>query len=249
MSRIQKQKRLPSPPATCSHGSHAARAGFTLAELLIVITLIVLLMAAALRGMVNSQRTFIFNGASQQVSSLVREARSLAVTGKAQQDYTDYDQDGCFDGVINSHTDPACPSEPDYVTPAHYGIFFNSADGTATLFADLHGSGIEGVYNPPVPATTPIGTFIAGYDLKLAIYTLPPSLDYILDPAATTTIMYSPIFADTDFDADLGISDEFFVFGVKETEGTALSKRCFAIHPVAGVAETTDATGTTSLCI
>lgn len=215
----------------------ADKGGFTLVELLMVMMMVILLSAAALNGIIRSQRTFTFNGTDQQVGAMVREARSLAVTGKAILDYTDYDQDMLDD------------SDNDYVTPAHYGVHFDPATGIMTLFADLHGSGTEGEYDAP---TGGFQVFNMGEDLKIAEYTLPSTLDLLVEGsggAAVDTIMFSPLFADTTFyDSasmmDVDLTGEFFVFGIRENDQASPFERCLAIHPIAGVAETTDATGT-----
>lgn len=218
------------------------RSGFTLVELLLVIMMVVILTAAAINGIIRSQRTFTFNGTDQQVGSLVREARSLAVTGKAVLDYTDYDQDGLDD------------ADADYVTPANYGIHFDTATGTMTLFADMHPESsmtmsIEGEYDAP---TGGFGVYTPGEDIKIAEYTVPGTIDLLAEGSGTTavdTIMFSPIFADTSFfdsvaTTTVDLTGEFFVFGIRENGYASNLERCLVIHPIAGVAETTDATGT-----
>lgn len=215
------------------------KGGFTLIELLIVMMLIVILSAAALTGLFRSQRTFTFNGANQQVGSLFREARSLAVTGKSVVDSTDYDNDG---------------DTTDRVTPANYGIHFTGGvGGTITLFADMHpeSSGMqstEGQYDAPVGFGYEVGK-----DLKFTEYTVPATLDLLVESSdgATTvdTIMFSPLFADTSFYDSIApavrdLTGNFFVFGLRESGYTTNRESCLALHPIAGVAETTDATGT-----
>jgi len=221
---------------------HSARAGFTLIELIVATMLIIFLTAATISGLVRSQRTFTFNGADQQVGSLVRQARSLAVTGKAVPDFYDYDGDGLRDDV------------GDFVTPANYGVYFDSATNTLTLFADLHaysGGGLtEGVYDEPSSGGG-IGQYELNKDLKLAEYVVPPTLSLLSkanDASGVNTVMYSPIFADTAFANDMSVVDLksdglFFIFGLREKPPFA-RENCFAIHPIAGVPETTAATGT-----
>ncbi|MCA9373977.1 type II secretion system protein, partial [Candidatus Peregrinibacteria bacterium] len=89
------------------------RSGYTLIELILVMVVIGVLTVSAVSGILRSRRILTFNAADQQVGSLVREARSLAVTGKAILDYGDYDNDGLDNG------------DNDYVTPAHYGVHFD----------------------------------------------------------------------------------------------------------------------------
>lgn len=215
--------------------------------------LVVLLSAAALTGLFRSQRTFTFNGADQQVGALMREARSLAVTGKSVVDYTDYDQDNCKNA---GNHDVGCTlgaTEDDRVTPANYGIHFDAGTGTMTLFADMHLSGTEGQYDAPVGFGYEVGK-----DLKISEYTVPATLDLLVarydtsGPTISTdidTVMFSPLFADTSFydpvaGAPVDLTGEFFVFGLRENAYSNNRDHCLAIHPIAGVAETTDATGT-----
>lgn len=219
--------------------------GFTLIELVVVITLIIILFAAGITGLITSQRSFIFNNAYQQVISMVREARSLAVSAKAQPDYTDYDQDG-----LDYQTTPQ-NGGPDQVTPAHYGVYINTAENTITLFADTHKSNSstqqEGIYDPP-PPNQPLQTYSSGHDVKLAEYTLPEDMKFIVNPSDEATILYTPLFADTVWQGSGAMNTPFYVFGIEEIKGLTFRKRCFAIHPVSGVPETTQATGTDDLC-
>lgn len=206
------------------------KSGFTLLELLLVIIVTLILAGTAINGIIRSQGIFQFNGAFQNVSSLIREARSYAVTGKAVIDYTDYDGDGCKEGGAIAAHDAGCTlvaGTPDYVTPANYGIHFSG--NTMTLFADLHGSATEGVYDTP-----PAGfmTYAAGKDMRIAEYELPVEYAFAFNPAGVNTIMYSPIFADTSFNDTV---TDFFVFGVKETSGNR--NRCMAVHKVSGIPE------------
>lgn len=227
------------------------RSGFTLVELLLVSILIIFLSASAVLGILRSQRAFRFNSAFQQVGSMVREARSLAVTGRAVIDYTDYDLDGCRNAGNHDAGCTMAAGEDDKVTPAHYGIHFNPSNRTLTLFADMHGSGTEGQFDG-----TPMGAlvFAPGQDMKIAEYTIDPTLDLLVEGSGgmlVDTVMYSPIFADTAFydsvggsSVDLMPTSEFFVFGIRENIPPAFRDACLAIHPIAGVAETTDATST-----
>lgn len=189
-----------------------------------------------MRGLVNSQKSFLFNNTAERVIQLVRESRSLAVTGKAQRDYTDADKDYV----------PAGADSGDYVTPAHYGVYFDTTAGAnkLVLFFDVNvGESVdqnEGVFDMP-SAATGIGQFEAGKDVVIAEFSLDPSMSFILDPATTNTIMFSPIFADTSFDVALG-GTKIFIFGVEETGGAVDRKRCYKIHLVSGVPEVADST-------
>ena len=208
--------------------------GFTLAELIIVIGLLMLIFALSIRGLVNSQQSFIFQNSVEQVVQLVREARSLAVTGKAQPDFTDSDRDGASNVTV----------PPDYVAPAHYGVYFQKASGSTpakiTLFVDLSKGALdsvqnEGVYNAP-GSSIGFGAYdpATGKDVKLAEFTLDDSLDLVLKPSPTNTVMFNPLFADTTFNPAL--VGNFFYFGVKE-KATGGRERCYKIHPIAGVPE------------
>lgn len=207
------------------------KSGFTLLELLLVIIVTLILAGTAINGIIRSQALFQFNAAFQNVSSLMREARSYAVTGKAVIDYTDYDGDGCK--KANDHALKCSfldTSLNDYVTPANYGIHFS--DNKMTLFADLHGSTTEGGYDTP-----PAGfmTYTPGKDMRIAEYELPSEYAFAFDPGTVNTIMYSPIFADTSFNESV---TDFFVFGVEESSGNR--NRCMAVHKVSGIPEVAD---------
>lgn len=223
----------------------ATRNGYTLVELIVVVMLIMVLTAAALAGIIRSQRVFRFNAADQQVGAMVREARSLAVTGKAVIDYDDYDNDGCRNA--GSH-DPGCglgAAQDDYVTPAHYGVHFDTTNNMLIVFADMHDSATVGGYDN----SGDFLEYIPGRDMRIAEYEVDPALDLLVEGStgtAANTVMYSPLYADTMFSDDttgVDLTGEFFVFGIRENEGTILRENCLAIHPIAGVPETTDATG------
>lgn len=56
--------------------------GFTIAEIIIAITVIIILAAAAITGSAGLIRTLRFNNAFNKMIFMVQQARSLAVTGK-----------------------------------------------------------------------------------------------------------------------------------------------------------------------
>lgn len=215
---------------------HKSRGGYTLIELIIVTMLIGILTVAGIAGLIRSRRALLFNAANQQVGSLVREARSLAVTGKAILDYGDYDNDLLDDG------------DGDYVTPAHYGIHFDVGNNMLILFADLDDSNNVGAYD----GTLDFNEYVAasGRDLKIGEYQVTGDLELLAEGSTgttTNTVMFSPIFADVAFSnaaANTTLTNEFFVFGLRETNVTDARENCLAIHPIAGVPETTDATST-----
>lgn len=217
---------------------------------MLVLWITIFLLGIAVSGMIRSQRTFAFNNADQQMNAIVREARSFAVTGKAQPDYTDYDNDDCYDSVANHDVGctGAAAAVPDYVTPAHYGIYFDKTNNKMIVFADLHpgktGNQVEGRFDDP-GAVFGIGQYDPSNnnDIKIVEYDLDPALEFIFKPENSTTdgkytVMYTPLFADTSFyDQTPGDAGEtFFVYGIKEKRTDPI-KRCSAIHPVSGVPE------------
>ncbi len=200
--------------------------------------LIVFMSSVSLAGISRTQATFQFNAAVQMVNSIVREARSFAVTGKAQIDYSDYDGDGCMAGdadALYPHLG-VCNPGPDYVTPANYGVFFNTSNNRLIEFADMHGS-VVGQYDPPsVPG---LMVYEPGKDMHIAEYTLPEVYRFYLysGTGTTNTVFFSPIFADTTFHPALSpvTTTFFFVFGVEAVSGARES--CMAIHRIAGIPE------------
>ncbi len=205
-----------------------ARRGFTIIELVIVMAIIVLMFSLGLAGLGNSQKQLLFSNAYERIIQLVREARSNAVTGKATLDYTDYDADGCTDAENHAAACTLLPAENDYVTPANYGVDFDTEAGVVTLFADLH-NGNEGTYEAP----DLLGTYESGKDLAIAQFTISAPLKVVLVAGWPRTIFYSPIFA--DFSPNIISPGPFFIFGVSEVAGERY--RCSKIHPIAGVPE------------
>lgn len=237
-----------------THRFHA-KEGFTLIEIILVVTLTVFLFLATMQSVIGSSQQLRFVNAYQKVLDLVRQARSLAVSGKAQLDYTDYDQDGINDTTANGG--------PDYVTPAHYGVYFEhgptSMNGQSTdqvvLFEDLHPSVTqiggapckEGQYDPA--DTNLNGPYAFGCDVILETYTLPVGTQLkgisgagncIVASSNCATLFYSPIFADVSFDPALAPlpSPQFFVFGVNQGGGQRI--HCEKIHAASGIPELMD---------
>lgn len=226
----------------------ADKAGFTLVELILVMMVTVILAASALTGMIRSQKNFAFNGTYQRVTSMVQEVRSLAVTGKAQIDYEDYDHDECKNAGQHGGGCSLLGTENDYITPANYGIYFDTDTRTMTMFADMHGSTVGGFDD----AGLDIGEWLGGQDIKLAEYTLSEGYNFVLySSGGANTVMYSPIFADTTFADDSVVVDidDFFVFGIEELPAPpGFRIRCMALHRVSGVAETVEAAGMEDKC-
>jgi len=224
--------------------------GFTLIEMILVVALTALLLVSTLQSVIGSTDQLSFTASYQKVLDLVRQARSLAVSGKAQPDYTDYDQDECYDfGYKGSQVPPPCTT--DSVTPAHYGIYFEQVtsngvtDNNAILFADMHapaGSACqEGKFD--------LGQMSSGCDLILEKYTLPSTISLkglasssqCLSAFSTCyTIFYSPIFADVSFVPALS-SGSFFIFGLAQQKGgVELRRHCEQIHEFSGIPEVLD---------
>ncbi len=229
-----------------NHFKYGDKSAYTLAELLLVMMLIVMLSSVAIGSILRTQATFQFNAATQAVFSIVREARSFAVTGKAQIDYTDYDGDGCrggtgYPGYEHLGTCTLALDTPDYVTPANYGVYFDAGNKKLTMFADMHGS-TEGVYD--APTASGLMVYEDDMDMHLAEYELPEVYQFFLFPVTTTTVLFSPIFADATFSDPMVASRYFFVFGVEAVSGAR--KSCMAIQRVAGIPEEYDKVGSAS---
>ncbi len=203
-----------------------AKSGFTLIEIILVVFLMVMFMAATINSSISSTKSLMFTNSYGRTLALVRLARSYAVTGKAMTDYTDYNKNG---SII------------DAVTPVNFGVFFNIVPSPTKinpsqviLFADLHGSTNEGKYDAPVSSV--IGTYEAGKDIILERFSFDPTIMIYSTPVTTKTILFSPIFADASFDAGLAASTYFLNFDISEASpGTR--KRCFRINIIAGVPE------------
>jgi len=209
---------------------HGFRSGFTLIELVIVMGVLVVLMTMAMASMGSSRKYFNISTAYEKVVQMVRETRSYAVTGKANLDWTDYDQDGLDN------------EDGDLVTPAGYGIYFDTANKTVTLFADVRKSSVdgnqsEGQYN--APDSTAVGVYQAGRDVILERYTILSTLTLIAT-GGPYTIIYTPIFADTIFYPALNSGEKLFIFGAsegEEVEGMDVRHMCSKMHLVSGVPE------------
>jgi len=237
------------------------RSGFTLVELIIVVTITLFLLVATVQGFANSASQFSFSNADETIQSMIQQARSLAISGKAQIDYTDFDKDGCRDKNSMLDTNQcADKSVDDLATPAHYGVNFQKSGSTyiVTLFADNHEvSGQqpkENVfdYEPNAGVTA----YENGWDIVLDRYTLPPGMQLIIpQPDGTTvpacsaancsaTIFFSPVFADISSDltnlppTTTEPSDPFFRFGIAQNNPNINNrKRCSEIHFLAGISE------------
>lgn len=215
-----------------------AQSGFTLIELLIVVAIVVIMTAITLGSLTRSQEQQVFNNSFEKLYSLINTARSLAISGKGQLDYTDYDNDGCKDTGIITKVGATC-TVPDYVTPANYGINFNIATApNVVLFADMNPptsgtiSGQKGVYNQ--------GTnYIEGQDLDLDSMTLPAGIVLVIKGKTTTpgsgSIFFSPNYADITFDPPVLGTDVDPYLLLQLWQGTIC--RQIRIHKLAGIPE------------
>ncbi len=239
------------------NGPSSNRSGFTLVEMIVVLALTLFLFVVALKAVTGSTSQLNFANTHEQVLDLVNQARSLAISGKAQPDYTDFDNDGCTDLANNPLQNVAMPCTaalPDMVTPAHYGVHFHiSSDplnpyDTVTLFVDNHalasgggsGNGKEGVFDAADLSSLP-GDYWLGKDIVLQQLTIPSGLHLFNLPGnagnvTDTSIFYSPIFADMAFDVPLQ-QNQFFTFGLQQTAGGISRQRCTRIQLLAGIPE------------
>lgn len=217
---------------------------FTLAEMILVVALTLFLLVVTVQGFVNSASQFGFANAAEKVQEMIRQARSLAISGKAQPDYTDFNGDGCFDST-NPANDPVSCAGGDVVTPAHYGVNFSNNGGvyTVTLFVDNHSPADEGAYSKGANVTD----YRNGKDIILETYELPSGMQMVIPQqangstnpgnGASATIFFLPIFADISSDVSIPSADPFFRFGISATFGDIVRKRCSQIHMLAGISE------------
>ena len=176
---------------------------------------------------------------------MVREARSYAITGKAQPDFTDYDGNKCYE-ASNPANAPGCLG--DYVTPANYGVYFGS--NKVDLFADIHqakttsgGTADPNTEGKFLPSSNGIGQHSTGTDLILSEYQIPNGITLKINIDGVTgtgsscgssgfctpSIFYSPIFA--DFNTDPTVKNTGFVYiGISDGERSS----CFKIQRLAG---------------
>ncbi len=200
--------------------------GYTLIEILIVLGFTVFLFSAAIQSFISTSTQFAFNNAAEKVLDMVRFARSLAISGKAFQDYTDFNK--------NSST-------ADFVTPANYGIYFEHNDDRALkdsviLFADNHqilptATCLEKKYDAK-------GEPKDGCDILIEKFELPAGIKLSLPADKNLSIFYSPIFADITFDPPPVSSS--LIIGIEQSTPLINRKRCFSIHVLSGNPEPID---------
>jgi prepilin-type N-terminal cleavage/methylation domain-containing protein len=212
------------------------KAGFTLIELIIVTGIIIIVLSVSFSALLQSQSFQVYNNTFTKLYSLINNARSLAISGKGQLDFTDFDLDG-------RTTSPA-----DYVTPANYAIHFNTGTVSATvpnvaLFADI---------NPPQAGTInkkgqfdPGLQYNQGNDLILDRLNLPNlTVLKITDGDGATpeqsSIFYSPNYADITFENLTFGTSPFLTIALADSS-LGLCKQII-IHKLAGIPEISSCT-------
>ncbi len=217
-------------PTRFSSRNREQKPAFTLIELVLVMGILVIVLGLSMSSLLQSQSAQIFNNNFSKLYSMVNTARSLAIAGKGQLDYTDYDRD----------TKNHLSSPPDYVTPANYGVRFDTASGSANvrLFADIHpplavALGQAGAYDD--------GTnYPFGHDLVLDSYTFPSKtvLKIIdgnsLNPT-TGSFFFNMKYADISFENILTVTTPFV--RLQLTDQTTGACRQIRIHQLAGIPE------------
>jgi len=220
------------------------KSGFTLIELILVMLIISVIAAISLSTLLGTQAGQAFNNNFDSLLSFLNNARTDAITGKGQTDFTD------FNG-INGTTD--------LVTPANYGVNFNTTAGAAKvqLFADI---------NPPKTGTISGARLRfdsginnnTGDDLVLKSYTFPNNLSLAIFAAdtaappimvaatnpANSSVFYSPLYADIyaeniKIDQSNSAPLTSYPFILIQLKENASPFRCrqIKIHQLAGVPE------------
>ena len=225
--------------------------GYSLAEILIVVTIIIIVSAIGFGSLIRSQNQQLFNNRFQKIISLISNARSLAITGKGQLDYTDFDHDLCNDqGAILP--DGTCNSA-DFVTPANYGVYFDSANpgnDKVVLFGDI---------NPPDGAVVTQkkdqydvgGVYKNGDDLNLDTLNVDKNFCVILDDGSATpiknsgAIFFSPNYADIKFENF--VASPFLKIRLRDKGPTNQCKE-IKIHKLAGIPEVGPCAASTETC-
>lgn len=203
--------------------------GFTLMELVLVVLIVVVVVGLSMSSLLQSQSTQVFNNNFGKLFSIVNNARSQAITGKGQMDFSDYDGDG------QTHL----TSPPDYVTPANYGVRFDvSGDPNVRLFADI---------NPPETGATGSakifdtgGAYSTGDDLVLDRLTLSTGVSLVIEDGdgntpSTSSIFYSPNYADIDYE-NLDVVTSPFI-KIQLTDDLTGGCKQIRIHKLAGIPE------------
>lgn len=208
---------------------------FTLVEIMIVLAITMFLLTIALQSAWGSSAQLNFINSTNKVIDMIREARSLALAGKTQLDYTNFLGTDC----------PTC-----LITPAGYGVAFEHySDPTipdqAILFVDNHSLfGGEGTY-----VEDNLANYNAGTDIVLEKFVLPKGIFFngngILafgqNDSKRSTIIYTAVFADVIFDPPTIVPSlsNLLTFGLTQS-GSVPRSACFQIHKVSGLPTPTD---------
>lgn len=205
------------------------RQGFTLIELVIVMGILVIVLGLSMSSMLQSQSFQVFNNNFGKLMSLVSNARSQAITGKGQLDYTDFDGDGIYN---------------DYVTPANYGVRFDTAPVAGTpnvrLFSDTNPlkSGVGGKKGQFDDG----GVYAQGDDVVLDSLTLPNNTVLeVIDGASLantpteSSIFFSMKYADITYESLVTSPSPFIT--IQLTEQNISACRQIQIHKLAGIPE------------
>jgi len=137
------------------------KGGFTLLELLIVVSIIALLTVYGVGNFTNTTKELQFSGFVNELTSEIRKARAESLTGKIVPDYTDFDEDQIAhplsDGTCAEITikkgykydqPPEGCSEEELIVAAGVGMAFVEDNGVKKIyfFTDLHNDG-EGSFD------------------------------------------------------------------------------------------------------
>jgi len=172
-----------------------SKKGFTLFEILLVVTIMAIISIAALTSTVSIQKQFVFINTFKSLLSKVREVRFYAVTQKSV--------------TLKENTAPT-PNEEGI--PSSYGVHINKNSQnqlTVTVFADLLTSTTQNEFDPPPSTPFPLYTSdytigapltLDGTKYKLEVFTKQTSaanatslFEITGTPAATSlTLLYPP---------------------------------------------------------
>ena len=213
------------------HWYKTSKKGFTLFEILLVITIMAILAIAAMTSTINTQRQFVFLNNFKEIFNKIREVRMDAVTQKA--------------------VDLGVPEGMGI--PSAYGLYIAN-DGdliTVTVFADLTTSDTQNGYDPTgtgsdVDLGQPYSFDATKYTLEVADA---PSVTnpYTFDTNSNLTFLYSPteikVVASGNITGtgSLQLTGPYIILTLKDTKEPPLTKK-ISIFLRSGIAEAIDAT-------
>lgn len=155
------------------HSYIKSKKGFTLFEILLVITIMAILAVAALTSTINAQRQFVFINNFKEILSKVREARMYAVTQKA------VNLGGGEEGI-----------------PPSYGVYIKNESGqlVVRVFADLATSTLQNGYDSAgdVVFGQPYSLDATKYTLTVDNETAENNSHLSINNGDTLTLLYSP---------------------------------------------------------